>query len=275
MYALERQRIRLQARLEASPDAPPQRVVAPPTPEKIAAEATVAEAQRELSAANRDLEDALRKYTDQHPSAIKAKDRIAAAQQRLRSAKAAVPPDIETTIAPATAADRQKLQRELSAIESQIAEEQKRAGKTAASTKEAANSWVVKLETDYNELRRAVNEQRESVASLAASVSRAQIDASTKAAETGAGRLKVINPAEKPTHPTGPGNTIFLLAGLVLFLGLGMTLAVGLAVIDDRLYRRADIDQLGIAVLAVIPPAHAIRRPKRRKLPPITKEADA
>jgi hypothetical protein len=32
-------------------------------------------------------------------------------------------------------------------------------------------------------------------------------------------------------------------------------------VIDDRLYRRADIDQLGIAVLAVIPPPEkAVKR---------------
>jgi capsular polysaccharide biosynthesis protein len=55
-------------------------------------------------------------------------------------------------------------------------------------------------------------------------------------------------------RPSGPGKTIFLLAGMVLFLSLGVALAVALAVIDDRLYRRADIDQLGIAVLAVIPP---------------------
>jgi hypothetical protein len=40
---------------------------------------------------------------------------------------------------------------------------------------------------------------------------------------------------------------------------------VALAVIDDRLYRRFDLDQLGIAVLAVIPPAKLL---KRRRAPP-------
>jgi capsular polysaccharide biosynthesis protein len=51
-----------------------------------------------------------------------------------------------------------------------------------------------------------------------------------------------------------------MMAGMFLFLSLGLALAVGLAVIDDRLYRRADLDQLDIAVLGVIPPAVARKR---------------
>jgi len=54
------------------------------------------------------------------------------------------------------------------------------------------------------------------------------------------------------------------MAGMALFLSLGLALAIGLAVIDDRLYRRADLDHLGIAVLAVIPPATA-RQNKRQR----------
>jgi hypothetical protein len=49
----------------------------------------------------------------------------------------------------------------------------------------------------------------------------------------------------------------------MLFLALGGSLAIGMAIIDDRLYRRGDIDQLGLAVLAVIPPPP--HRRKRRK----------
>jgi uncharacterized protein involved in exopolysaccharide biosynthesis len=94
-------------------------------------------------------------------------------------------------------------------------------------------------------------------------VFRAQIDASQKAAEAG-GRLAPIDPAFKPVRPSGPGKTIFLMAGMALFLSLGLALAVGLAVIDDRLYRRADLDHLGIAVLAVIPTA-TVRQRKRKR----------
>ena len=53
--------------------------------------------------------------------------------------------------------------------------------------------------------------------------------------------------------------------GKVLFEP-GGTLAIGMAVIDDRLYRRSDIDSLGLAVLAIIPPAP----PRRRKAPRTT-----
>ena len=120
-------------------------------------------------------------------------------------------------------------------------------------------NWVVELETKYADLRRQLNEQRERVGSLADSVFRAQIDASQKSAEQG-GRLSVVDPAFKPVRPSGPGKTIFLLAGMVLFLALGGTLAIGLAILDDRLYRRDDIDRLGIAVLAVIPALHVPRR---------------
>jgi uncharacterized protein involved in exopolysaccharide biosynthesis len=275
LYALERQRQRIQARLDAPPDAPVIRVPAPPSPEKLAAEGVVAESQRELSAANRELEDALAKYTDKHPTVIKAQERVTAAQQRLRHAQAAVPPDVvESPVAPATPADRTKLQKELSLIEGQISDEQRsnaKAGNPAAPPADATTNWIVQLETQYADLRRAVNEQRERVGSLADSVFRAQMDANQKSAETG-GRLSVVDPAFRPSRPTGPGKTIFLLAGMMLFLALGATLAIGLAVIDDRLYRRADIDQLGIAVLAVIPPAH-VHKYKRTKPVEPTEEA--
>lgn len=255
LYALERQRQRIQTRLDAPPDSPPIRIVSPPSPERSAAEAAANEAQRELSQANKQLEDSLTKYTEKHPEVVKAQAKVANAQTKLRHAQAAIPPITETAVAPATPQDREKLQKELEALESQIANEQHRAsgGTGKAPAADTTTNWVVKLETEHANLRRDVNEQRERVESLAASVFRAQIDASQKAAEQG-GRLSIVDPAFKPVRPSGPGKTIFLLAGMALFLSLGLGLAVGLAVIDDRLYHRADLDQLGIPVLAVIPP---------------------
>jgi capsular polysaccharide biosynthesis protein len=265
LYALERQRMRLQARLDAPPDAPPIKMPAPPSPERIAAEAAVADAQRELTAANRNLEELNAKYTDQHPAVKAGQERVATAQARLRHAQAAVPADAPVILAPATPADRTKLQKDLNIIESQIADEQARAkgaqGSAAGAGSAAADAtkWIVDLETQHAELRRALSEQRERVGALADSVFRAQIDASGKVAETG-GRLSVVDPAFRPARPSGPGNTIFLLAGLVLFLGVGATFAIGLALIDDRLYRRDDIDELGLAVLAVIPPPAKVKQ---------------
>lgn len=261
LYALERQRQRIQARLDAPPDAPPVRVQQPPSAERIAADAVVADAQRELGSANRELEDALSKFTDKHPSVIKAQERVAAAQQRLRHAQASVPPDVETVVAPASAEDRAKLQKELAKINDQIGDLQRSSSGSATPAPAATDTtnWIVQLETDHANLRRTVNQQRERVNALAESSFRAQLDANQKAAEAG-GRLAVVDPAFKPVRPSGPGKSIFMMAGMFLFLSLGLALAVGLAVIDDRLYRRADLDQLDIAVLGVIPPAVARKR---------------
>jgi uncharacterized protein involved in exopolysaccharide biosynthesis len=251
LAVLERQRARIQQRLDAPPNAPPVTIAAPPSPERQSAEAAVSDAQREVSAANRALQEVLSKFTEKHPSVIGAQERVENANQRLRQARAAVPPDVETVVRPATAEDRVKLQKELQQLEQQIAAEQNRSGKPAQAN-ESATDWVVKLETEHADLRRAVNELRERVQSLADSAFRANMDASQKRAEQG-GRLAIVDPAFRPVQPTGPGKTIFLMAGMILFLSLGLSLAVGLAVIDDRLYRRVDLDQLGIAVLAVIP----------------------
>ncbi len=268
IYALERQRQRIQARLTANPDAPPVVTVAPQTPERIAAQQNADEAKRELVSAQHELEEAKTKFTDLHPTVKTAQGRVDVALQKLRQAQAAIPPAVETTVAPATPQDRAKLQKELGQLDEQIAAEQRKTGGGAgssagsATTDTSGTDWVVKLETQHADLRRDVKEQRDRVAALADSVFRAQLDASQKLAETG-GRLSVVDPAFKPIKPSGPGKTIFLLAGMVLFLSLGVAFAIGLAVIDDRLYRRADLDQLGIRVLAVIPRASFI--PTRRK----------
>jgi len=208
-----------------------------------------------LAAANRELESALDKYTEQHPSVMRAKSRVADAQTELKRAQAAVPPDVETTIAPATEADRTKLKGELARLEQQIGDEQKR-GKNVPNAVDVTTNWVVQLETEHAKLRRTVTEDRERVEALSDSVFRAQMDANQKLADTGA-VLSVVDPAFRPVKPSGPGKTLILLAGVALFVALGCGLALGLAVIDDRVYRRTDLEELGIAVLAVIPPGPA------------------
>ena len=264
LVTLERQRARIQASLDAPPGAVIPATPAPRTPERVAAEAAVQDAQRELTAARRELEDANSKYTDIHPAVLKARERVEAANLRLRQREAAIPPEAAPVLRVNTEEDRAKLQRELQQIEAQIAAEQTKTGKPVDNSVGDTTSWVVRLESEHSELRRAVTEQRERVQSLADSAFRAQMDANEKLAEQG-GRLAVISPAEKPAHPSGPGKTIFLAAGMILFLTLGLSLAVGLAVIDDRLYRRADLERLGVTVLAVIPPAIQIQRKRRAR----------
>jgi len=259
----ERQLQRIQARLDAPPNASAVTIVAPPSPERLEALAKVAAAKRELEAAKHELEEQLSKYTEQYPSVIKAKDRVENATQQLRLAEGAVPEQVETLVRPATAEDRSKLEKELQQLQAEIRAEQSRTGRPSE-TQSSTEQRVVQLETENNELRRDVKEHRDRLATLTQGWERARQDANQKLAEQG-GRLSIVDPAFKPVRPTGQGKTIFLMAGMVLFLSLGLVFALALAVIDDRLYRRADLDQLGIAVLAVIPPGVQLKRKREPK----------
>ena len=259
VIALERQRQRLVARLNARPG---ETVVTrrEPTAEQQAAQAAVGEAEREYQTKQRDLESTQSKFTEKHPSVVKAREEVAAALQRLRRAQAAVPPTINeaVVVAPVSEEDRDALQKQVAQLEAQIAEARSSTGATSGKT----SDWVVQLETQHSDLRRAVGEQREHVESLANSVFRAQIEADQQLAEEGT-RLTVVDPAFKPLRPVGKGRTFVVAAGLAVAMMLGAVLAFGLALIDDRIYRRADLEQLEmLPLLAVIPSDQARKRGK-------------
>jgi uncharacterized protein involved in exopolysaccharide biosynthesis len=262
LQTLQREAYRLNARLNAAPgEQPVVRVPAQRTPEQVAADAAVADAQREVAEAQRDIAAAQAKgFTERHPTMIAAQTKLDGAKAKLAAAKASVPPDVEQLVVPATAEDRAKLQQQLNSIESQIADEERRlaGGTPKPVTSDDQTNAIVQLETEHDKLQHDVDEQRKTDAKLSEALYSATLDAATKRAEQD--RLSVVDPAFKPVRPNGPGKTIFLMAGMVLFVGLGLSLAVGLAVIDDRLYRRDDIDQLGVAVLAVIPHAQVVKR---------------
>ncbi len=276
LQALERQRARIKARI-ANPDAPP------PAPEprqprartaaQIAADQKVAEAVRELEAAERALAETLGKVTDRHPDAVRAKDRVDRAKTDVAAARAAVPPDAPDPDVPAIPAgpvDRAQLDKLLADVERQInAERARQRGTQPAETPvgEKPANWVVQLEDEYQRLKLDVDEQRERVKSLADSAFRSRMDAQQRAAETGA-NLSVVDPAFRPLKPVGKGKKIVVLGGLVLFTFLGCALALGLALIDDRVYRRADLDALGLPpTLAVIPRARARRVSRSQREP--------
>ncbi len=268
LLALERQRARLLARLNAKPSGANVAITPrkkDPSPEQVAALQVVAEAERDYQGRQRELESAQGKYTEKHPSVVKAREDVATALQRLRRAQGQVPADIDepVAVAPATAEDRAALQKELAQIEALINETRAAAATGVAAPKEnATTNLVVELETKHTDLRRSVAEQREKVDSLSDSVFRAQIDANQQLAEQGT-RLTVVDPAFKPLRAMGKGRTIIVLAGVMLFLGIGFAIALGLALIDDRIYRRADLENLEmLPLLAVIPPLATRTRDK-------------
>jgi uncharacterized protein involved in exopolysaccharide biosynthesis len=123
---------------------------------------------------------------------------------------------------------------------------------------------VVALEDEYQRLKLAVDEQRLRVTNLADSAFKSKLEAEQRAADSQAS-LAVVDPAYKPLKPIGKPKKMLVMAGVVLFTLMGCGLALGLAVIDDRIYRRHDLDAMGLApTLAVIPRAR-VRQPRARR----------
>jgi uncharacterized protein involved in exopolysaccharide biosynthesis len=267
LLALERQADRLRTIL-ATPEGvtPPPPVPVPhvKTPDQIAAQQQIDEAQREVTQAKRHLDDMLHKYNDGYPDVVNARGALKDAQGRLDAAIAAMPPDQDTVpdvIAPSGKIDRDKLAKDLADLDKRIEAEKARTQAAQPSSDEASKQAdaIVAIETAYKDLKRRVDEQRENVGNLAGAENRAKIAASQQSSEDDA-NLAVVDPAYEPVAPFGKGKRVIVMVGLVLFTGLGCALALGLAIIDDRLYRRGDIEKLDLApVLAVIPRANARR----------------
>lgn len=248
LNALERQRQRLRARL-ANPDEP----VRTRSPERIQAEAETARLRQEVREAEAHLRNILARVTARHPDAIAADAAVKAAEARLRQARASMP---AMTVAPPV--DRAKLEAELRRISRDISN--LRSGHNTTVKVDPGESWVVALETEWARLQREVEEARERVGALDARAFAAEIKASSELASQA--QLMVIDEAYLPAEPAGRGRRFFAMAGAVAFAGLGLFLALGLAVIDDRIDSRRDLERLGIApVFSEVPK----RKRKRRR----------
>lgn len=255
LLALERQRRRIQARL-----ANPEGVIVSPTVTPRNASPELKQAQKHVQDAEREVAEALQRFTAKHPDVISAQNRLAAAKRQLRRVEAeeaalagrAAPPPIRSEV------DRDELQRQLSRIEGEIARVRSEAAAEGKGEKSSLADQLVNLETEYTRLSRWVDEGRERLEALENRMFTAEITASSEFAD--AAQLVVIDEAFLPATPAGRGRKLIAIAGTMVFGLLGVALALGLALIDDRIYRRQDLDELGIApVLAVIP-----KKPKRR-----------
>jgi len=191
---------------------------------------------------------------------VSARIALTEAQQRLRRIEAGLPAVGEPAEAlPTGPVDRSALQRELEKVDRELAAYRAKGGATPAPSKSQVADDVVSLETDWANLLRDVEEGRERVNTLETRVFTADITASSEVAE--AAQLSVIDEAYVPPKPAGKPRKMLAMAGTAAFAGLGIVLALGLALIDDRVYRRYDLDRLGFApVLIVVPSERKGRR---------------
>lgn len=256
LTTLVRQRDRISARLDA-PDTPTP-PNAEPTAEQRQAERDVANARNELATVTRQLAELQTKLTDKHPDVVAAKARVRAAEKVLVDARMAASaletPTIET--APLTEEDRGPLEERMRELDAEIAKERTRlrTKRAAPDSRAAPEAPVVELETEWSRLVRAVRESKERHEALDTKAFTAEIMAASELAKQRF-ELTIIDPAHKPTRPAGTGRSVIVMLGFTLSGGLGLALALGIVLLDDRVFSRRDIERLEIGpLLTVIPP---------------------
>jgi uncharacterized protein involved in exopolysaccharide biosynthesis len=240
LAALQRQRERIQARLD-EPDAERER-------ERRRAERRVDAAEAGVHSAQRELETMMGRYTERHPDVMAAKLELASAQRRLREAEAMLP------AGPAEGHELAALHRELQEVERQIATRRAamRASREGSVGPPEEAHWVVALETEFARLLRDVEEAKERVDGLEHRLFTAQIRASSEIAASS--QLVVIDEAFEPARPVGRSRRVIAAAGTMVFGGLAVGLLFALALMDDRIYGRAELGRLGIGHVSVVVP---------------------
>ncbi len=265
--ALRRAAKRLRDRI-ANPSAP----IAPIAPRKTrrAASPALQEARSELGEAKRDLGDKMSRFTPKHPDVKAAQIVVAELTRRLKKVEAEeakrqpATKAVTPTITASTSVE--DLKKELARIEYEISRLQRKASDDTSkpiAEKSSIAEDLVNLETEHARLQRRVNVASQRLSSLEARAFTAEITASAEFAE--AAQLVIMEKAYLPARPAGKGKKIIVLAGTVVFGLLGCTIALGLALIDDRVYRRADIDELGIAPVLVVIPKVSKKKTKKLK----------
>jgi uncharacterized protein involved in exopolysaccharide biosynthesis len=254
LASLEREAARLQERLgmpvthrTSKAEADPQLVAA-----KQEAESDLRQAQKELA-------DKQGEFTEEHPDVRAARARVKIAQDKLKRASDAVAFSLNAMQQKTNAKeedegyiDRGALENQLKRINDEISEYKRHKANTNEPTTVVASS-VVALETDWVRLNREVVDVRERFQSLQDKEFKASMVES--AAATGrTAQMVVIDPAFVPTHAAPPGRTTLMAAGLAGTMAIAMLFALGLALIDDRIYDRDDIERLGmLPLIGVVP----------------------
>lgn len=259
LASLEREAARLQERLGVPVTHKTNKVEADPL--LVAAKQ---EAESELKDAQKDLDEKKSQFTDEHPDVRAARARVRIAQDKLKRATDAVNFNMNAAAQKSAAQaedegyiDRGALENQLKRINDEISDykRHKAANSAAPAAATSIGSSVVALETDWVRLNREVVDARDRFQSLQDKEFKASMVES--AAATGrTAQMVVVDPAFVPTHAAPPGRTMIMAAGLAATMVLSALFALGLALVDDRIYDRDDIERLGLLpLIGVVPRA--------------------
>ena len=213
-------------------------------------------------------------YSDQHPSVVKAKKRLAALEKEIEAAKVEQV-SVETDQAPGGAdPDTPKLAPD--AVAKVAAIDQQLSALKEQRTKEMEKIAVLEeMLRKTPQVEVALNALNRNYEALATQLSQAKV----KMAEAATGeqleedrqaeRFEVVEQATAPSKPSKPNRGKFFLAGLMASLAAGAGIAMMFEVLDQSMYTARDFqNRLKMRPLATIPVVRtkADLRARKRKI---------
>ncbi|MEO7330813.1 MAG: protein kinase, partial [Minicystis sp.] len=80
--------------------------------------------------------------------------------------------------------------------------------------------------------------------------------------------LQLLDPATRPSGPSGAPNRSMLTVGLGISVVVGILLSIGYGLfLDDRVYAPSEIDDLGVVpVIGIIPKSKPVKKATRWRL---------
>jgi uncharacterized protein involved in exopolysaccharide biosynthesis len=221
------------------------------------------QAQSELNAARKELNDKSLKFTPAHPDVRAAEARVAAAEANLKAAEDAIAAAQPKEDAPAprkvAAASGDDPYGEPSA--------RPKAGPATAAPVDSAPppradpaEKVVNIEMEWERMERAHGMARGRQIDLENKLYRAEMIAST--AESGYGTtISVLDPAYRPSGPSNAPNKTVVMIGLAASVVVGLVLSAAWGLfLDDRVFSPAEIE-----VIVMVPVLGAVPKEREKK----------
>jgi hypothetical protein len=229
-------------------------------------------AETELAVAQAEYNDKLARFTEQHPDVLAAKARVVVAKERLARAQEALagvrvqeplsgageppksPPAEESETGDDEGIiDRATLERELKKIQGEIAVLRARRAREevpppVATPPAVPAATVLALDGEWQRLNREVDDARRKKQLIQDKL------AITTAVPAATSPMVIVDPPYLPTHAAKLGHLPLIGVGCGATFVLAMLMILCLALIDDRVYDRSDVEKLRLATVLVVVP---------------------
>lgn len=190
-----------------------------------------------LAAAEAALAQASATYSDTHPDVVQARERVEELKRIVKTS------DSHSAI------EEQIQANNASIAQLRAARDQALAKATAASANQARAPAILE---QASQLENQANTLRDQYRSVADNLLKAQSSARLANEQRGE-RLSLVEPANLPDVPQWPNRPLFIAAGAVAGIVVGLLLALGVELLNRPMRSPGQVEALGLPVLGLVP----------------------